>query len=441
LRTTRAVAVTLLLAAFFLSAVPAVAHAQSTSGYYYVISLDANIDPGTQNFVTSSIGDAQSAGAGHIILVLNTFGGDGQSMDNIIQAISSYESSGGTFITLVGPFGAHAYSAGSYIAESSDKVYMMNGTVIGSATPIVSDIPTGETNSTMTKDIDGFTALMQALTANFGRNGTATGLMVSGGVSYDATDALRLHVIDGIVNASSVSAALSALGVPVDTPIQTEGVSSQLISILSDPNLSTVLFLAGVLAIMVDLFHPTFILSGAGAAAMVLALIGFGYFGAPLSAILLMFIGAAFIFLEVKTHHGVSAIGGVVIFIIGVLLVFQNTATPAPLASGIVPPPNVVNPDPVTFAILATLGVLVVVGSIYLYKLRRDLDRRKTGLFEMKRMIGKEGVMTSDLKAGSQGTANIESEDWTVTGDKDLSKGTRVKVKETDSYKLVVEGL
>jgi membrane-bound serine protease (ClpP class) len=420
----------LLLSAFLLSIVPAVAHAQSASGGYYVISLNANIDPGTANYVTSSISDAQSAGAGHFVLVLNTFGGDGQSMDNIIQAISSYESGGGTFITLIGPFGAHAYSAGSYIAESSNKVYMMNGTVIGSATPIVSDIPTGETNTTMTKDIDAFTSLMQALTDNFGRNGTATGLMVSGGVSYGATDALRLHVIDGIVNASSVAGALSDLGVPSGAPVQTEGISSQLISILSDPNLSTVLFLAGVLAIMVDLFHPTFILSGAGAAAMVLALIGFGYFGAPLSAILLMFIGAAFIFLEVKTHHGVSAIGGVVIFIIGVLLVFQNTATPAPLASGIVP-----------HAILAVLAVVIVIGSVYLYRLRRDLDSRKQGLFEMKRMIGKEGLLTSDVKANMTGTANIGSEDWTVTCAQDLAKGTRVKVKETDGYKLIVEGV
>ena len=420
----------MLLGAFFLSVVPTVAHSQTTPASYYVISLNANIDPGTQNYVTSSISAAQSAGANHIVLVLNTFGGDGQSMDNIIQAISNYESSGGTFLTLIGPYGAHAFSAGAYVAESSNKIYMMNGTVIGSA------IPTGANNST-----DGFTAFMQALTANFGRNGTATGLMVSGDASYGATDALRLHVVDGIVNASSVSGALSQLGVPPGTPVQTEGISSQLITILSDPNLSVVLFLAGVLAIMVDLFHPTFILSGAGAAAIVLALIGFGYFGAPLSAVLLMFIGAAFIFLEVKTHHGVSAIGGVVIFAIGVLLVFQNTATPGAIAPGIVPPANISSPSPVTYAILAVLAVVIVIGSVYLYRMRRDLDSRELGLFEMKRMLGKEGVLTSDVKANMTGTANIESEDWTVTSKQDLVKGIRVKVKETDGYKLVVEGI
>ncbi|MDA4113556.1 MAG: hypothetical protein OK474_05895 [Thaumarchaeota archaeon] len=440
MRITRELAVALLLAAFFLSFMPTVAHSQSNPSYY-VISLNANIDPGTQNFVTSSISAAQSSGANHIVLLLNTFGGDGQSMDNIIQAISNYEASGGTFVTLIGPYGAHAFSAGAYIAESSDKIYMMNGTVIGSATPIVSNIPTGETNSTMTKDIDGFTAFMQALTSNFGRNSTATGLMVSGGVSYVATDALRLHVIDGIVNASTISDSLSQVGVPAGTTVQTEGVSSVLITILSDPNLSVVLFLAGVLAIMVDLFHPTFILSGAGAAAIVLALIGFGYFGAPISAVLLMFIGAAFIFLEVKTHHGVSAIGGVIIFAIGVLLVFQNTSTPGAIGPGIVPPANIVIPSPVTYAILAALAVVIVIGSIYLYRLRRDLDRRKTGLFELKSMIGKEGVLTSDVRANMTGTANIGSEDWTVTSKQDLVKGIRVKVKETDGYKLVVEGI
>jgi membrane-bound serine protease (ClpP class) len=427
----KTLAAVLLLAAFFFSVVPSEVHAQSGSSGYYVMSLDANVDPGVVNYVTSSIGDAQSAGASHIVLVLNNFGGDGQSMDSIIQAMANYESGGGQLITLVGPLGASAVNTGAFIAEASDKVYMMNGTTIGSANAVVA---TSVTDSTA-----AFTTFMQSLTAYFGRNGTAAGLMVSEDASYSASQALKLHVVDGLVNASSVADALGQLGVPSSTPIQTEGISAQLISILSDPNLASVLFLAGVLAIMVDLFHPTLVLSAAGAAAIVLALIGFGYFGAPLSALLLMFIGAAFIFLEVKTHHGVSAIGGVVVFALGVLLVFQNTAAPAPVQSGIVPPSNVVSPSPVTYGILAVLGVVIVIGSIYLYRLRRDLESRKLGLFEMKRMIGQEGVMTSDLKANMLGTANIGSEDWTVTSRQDLVKGARVKVKETDGYKLVVE--
>src|SRR5271155_1632516 len=129
------VGLALLVAAFALSMMPAVAHAQTGSSSYYVASLDASVDPGAQDFVTGAISNAQSMGISHFVLVLNTFGGDGTSMDNIVQSISNYEASGGTFITLVGPYGAEAFSAGAYIAEASTQVYMLNGTVIGSATP------------------------------------------------------------------------------------------------------------------------------------------------------------------------------------------------------------------------------------------------------------------------------------------------------------------
>jgi membrane-bound serine protease (ClpP class) len=427
------VGLALLLAAFALSLMPAVVHAQTGSSSYFVASLDASVDPGAQDFLTSAISSAQSMGISHFVLVLNTFGGDGTSMDNIVQSISNYEASGGTFITLVGPYGSNAFSAGAYIAEASTQVYMMNGTAIGSATPVISTFPTGDTNTTA-----AFTAYMQALASTFGRNTTAAGLMVSEGASYVDEQALSLHVINGVISASSVSGALTQLGAPANTPIQTAGIRSQLISLLSDPNLSTVIFLAGVLAIMVDLFHPTFILSAAGAAAIVLALIGFGYFGASLTAILLMFIGAAFIFLEVKTHHGVSAAGGIVIFIIGVLLIYQlpfsTTPTGAPVA-------NFVGPSPLTYGLLAILSLAVVVGSIYLYRLRKDLYKRSKGRFDLNNMIGKEGVLTSDVKAGKTGSANIDSEDWSITAAVDLPKGTRVKVKEVQGFTLTVEGV
>ena len=112
----------LLLGALALSTGSAAVHAQNAQASYYVASLDSTIDPGAQSFVTSQISSAQSMGYNHFVLVLNTFGGDGQSMDNIVQAISSFESGGGTFITLVGPYGAHAFSAGAYIAESSTEI-------------------------------------------------------------------------------------------------------------------------------------------------------------------------------------------------------------------------------------------------------------------------------------------------------------------------------
>src|SRR5712692_8085368 len=187
-----------------LSSIMVVVTATSCSNQpsYYVASMNMSIDPGAQDFLASAIGDAEAACANHFVFVMNTFGGSGANMDNMISAISSYQATGGTFITLIAPSGSHAFSAGAYIAEASNKVYMTPGTAIGSATPIVYNIPTGEENTTLTKDINGFTSYMQALASRFSRNATAAGLMVTKGVSFTAEDAARLRVIDGEFNAT-----------------------------------------------------------------------------------------------------------------------------------------------------------------------------------------------------------------------------------------------
>src|SRR5881296_1561864 len=200
-------------------------HAQSN---FYVASLNQDIDPGAEDFVVSSINDATSAGIHNFILILNTNGGSGTNMENIISAISDYEYSGNNnFTTLIAPSSAHAFSAGAYIAESSKFILMVPGTVIGSATPIVSGIPTGEENTTLTKDINAFTAYMQALTGSHNRNANATALMVTRGVSYtcqtaSSCDALRLGVINQALNVSSTQQALGIMQAG-DAPIHYAG--------------------------------------------------------------------------------------------------------------------------------------------------------------------------------------------------------------------------
>src|SRR5437763_457524 len=179
------IALFLLLGFVFLTiqaSFPQKAHAQSN---VYVASLDQNIDPGAEDFVVSSINDATASGIHNFILIVNTNGGSGANMENIISAISNYEYSGNNnFTTLIAPSSAHAFSAGAYIAESSKFIFMIPGTVIGSATPIVSGIPTGEENTTLTKDISAFTQYMVTLTKHNNRNYNATALMVNKGVSY-----------------------------------------------------------------------------------------------------------------------------------------------------------------------------------------------------------------------------------------------------------------
>lgn len=432
----------LLLAFVFLmvqASLPQRVHAQSN---VYVASLNQDIDPGAEDFVVSSINDATSSGIHNFILIINTNGGSGANMENIISSISNYESNGNNFTTLVAPISAHAFSAGAYIAESSNRIYMVPGTVIGSATPIVSGIPTGEENTTLTKDINAFTQYMTTLTGSHNRNATNAGLMVSHGVSYDcqtlfSCSARDAGVINGVIAANSTQQALTYLGAG-DATVHYAGTRSVFLSIISDPNLDSVLFLAGVFAILADLYHPTIIFTVVGAAAIALALLGLGVFGAPIVSIVLMMIGAIFIFLELKTHHGVSAIAGVVIFIVGFLLIFSlPSSTPAPSSapsgSG-----TFIQIGVLTYTILGLVGGGGVLGSIYLYRVRETLMHRPPAQ-NPKAIIGKQGRLTSDLKAGDVATANIGAEDFTVTGSTDLPSGTLVRVKDLQGLRLIVE--
>lgn len=407
----------------------------TTKDGYYVASLNADIDPGTQDFMSTTVSNAESLCAGHLVLLLTTDGGDGASMQNMISSIASYQQWGGNFTTLIAPESSYAFSAGAYISEASTDIYMVPGTTIGSATPIVEDIPTGEVNTTMAKDINAFASYMETLTSENGRNATATGLMVTNGVSYIDTVALKEHVVNGVINQTTVSGALAALGVPASTPINTESLSAQFISVLSNPNVSSLLFLVGILAVLIDIYHPTIVLSVVGVAVMVLALFGLGVFGASLTAIALMLVGAFFVFLEVKTQHGISAAIGIIVFAVGFLLVFQlppaspNSALPGADFFGI---------PLISYALLGVLGVCAVGGSAYLYRVRKELASTPSH-FDSNQIVGKEGKMESDLKAGGQAVAIIESEEWTVTGSENISKGAEVKVKAVSGLRLVVE--
>ena len=445
----------LLLAVLLLMLALQVQHvsAQSCSpsaSTYYVASMNGNIDPGSADFMATTVSNAEAQCAGHLIFVLTTNGGDGASMENMIGSIASYQQWGGSFTTLIAPQGTYAFSAGSYIAEASNKIYMAPGTTIGSATPIVSGIPTGEENTTLTKDINAFASYMQTLTAANGRNATATALMVTKGVSYCSTasspptlcpSALANHVVDGVLNSTTLQGALAALNVPSSTPINTPSFRSQLISVLSDPNVSSLLFLVGVFAILADIYHPTLVLSIIGVAVVAAALFGLGVFGAAPLAVVLMIIGAGFIFLEVKTQHGLSALIGVVIFVVGFFLVFQLPPAGAP-NPGVPSQPSTgalfsAIPD-ITYGLLVALGAAIVIGSLYLRSIREAL-RGRPKVNDPSVLIGKDGTMQSDLRPGGKGVALVSSEQWSVTSSDELKRGDPVRVKAVSGLALVVE--
>jgi len=263
--------------------------------------------------------------------------------------------------------------------------------------------------------------------------------MVTGGVSYPDEAALQEHVINGIINSTTLQGALTYLGVPANVPINTPGIRSSLISVLSNPNVSSLLFLVGIFAVLFDVYHPTIILSVVGVAVMAAALYGLGVFGASPLALILMIIGAAFIFLEVKTAHGISATVGVAIFIVGFLLIYQFPPAVASSPSSTPPPTGTFSGIPdITYGLLVALGATIIIGSLYLRSIREALKGRPK-VNDPAFVIGKVGRMESDLSAGGKGVAVVSSEEWTVTSIQSLQRGDPIIVKGVTGQTLAVE--
>ena len=111
----------------------------------------------------------------------------------------------------------------------------------------------------------------------------------------------------------------------------------------------------------------------------------------------------------------------------------------APSGSSSAPPVGTFQGIPdITFGLLVALGVAVVVASIYLRSIR-DALRKRPKVNEPSVLLGREGRMESDMKAGERGVAMVASEEWSVTSAQDLQRGDSIRVKGVAGQTLTVE--
>src|SRR5271155_2973964 len=245
-----------LLAVLVLSPVLAFQHsAAATPGEVVVVNFDVPVDPGASAFVADAVSMAQAQNASAIVIEMNTPGGLLSDMLDIISSIQAANQSGIPAYTYVPP-DALAASAGSYIAMATNGILMGPGSEIGPSTPIVEGGTALDQNHTE----DAMIQLMVSLAQSWGRNTTAAYDMVYADTAYSASQANAYNIATG--SASTLQGALSQLGLSGNNVVTVqESAYDQLLSALSDPTLDGILILVGMLAIVLDLFHPTIVLS------------------------------------------------------------------------------------------------------------------------------------------------------------------------------------
>ena len=155
-----------------------------------VIQLYEQIDSGSASMISRGISRAEADQASAVIVDMNTPGGLLSDMVTMIGAINSTTIPVYTFVGN----DSSAASAGSYVAMATDKIYMAPGSQIGPSTPFI----IGGTALEQQHVQNYAQSLMETLAAAHGRNVTAAGIMVSNNTAYTYSQAIGLHVVDGL---------------------------------------------------------------------------------------------------------------------------------------------------------------------------------------------------------------------------------------------------
>ncbi|MFI5271989.1 MAG: nodulation protein NfeD [Ktedonobacterales bacterium] len=207
-------------------------------------------------------------------------------------------------------------------------------------------------------------------------------------------------------------------------PMLSMPVPGPLFPVLADPNVVYLLFILGIVGLVGEFHHPgTFIPGIVGAVALVLALLGFSTLGVNWIGAVLVMLAAGLLVAEAHTPgFGLFALGGILAFVAGSLLLFMPLLGAAPATSG-----RSVSPWLIALGTIAVSSYILIVVRAVLRT--RHLPTRSG----REALLGKEGVATSDLTL--RGTVRVGGEDWSAIADVGpIEAGETVEV-------LAVEGI
>jgi membrane-bound serine protease (ClpP class) len=392
---------------------------------------DLEINPVTQDWFNHQLDEAAKKGYDAAVIELDTPGGLSTSMKKMYEHELEAKL---PVIVYVSPEGARAASAGVWISQAADVLAMSPISNIGSSTPIDSS---GQNlgSDLRRKVINDAAKSLQALAATHHRNTTWPVIAVTKASNLTAGQALRRNVID--VVAPTLPALLKKLdgyktkyaqrpytlhlaGAEIDTV--KPGFFTRLLNTLIDPNILSLLFLAGIAGIAFEIFHPGIVLPGAlGAVALLTALFGFSVLPISWAGLGLILLGIALLVIDAHVvTHGALTISGLVSLAVGMLMLFHNA------------------PRPYHTSMPLVVTLTVVLGGVWAFAMAKAVQvRRRPALVGPVRVVGADGVVKSPdqvLVAGEIWHARA------VDGD-ELMPGQQVRVESIDGLELSVRHL
>ncbi len=408
-------------------------------GTIYVLPTSGIVDNVMAGYIESGLQRAASDGASAAIIQLDTPGGSLASTQEIVGSLLDPPL---PVIVWVGPPGAKAASAGTFITLSANLAYMAPGTNIGAASPVGSggeDIEGTLGDKVMNDAIASITAIAEAR----GRDVEAAVATVKEAASYPANQAVELGIVDAIAaDLEAVRAAADGEVVEVggesitlaiaDDPFYDLAMNpfQSLLHLLSDPNIAFILFTIGFYGLLFELQSPNFVTGILGALAIILAFIGFGSLPLNVAGLLLLGLGILLLALEpLVASYGLLSVGGLVCLALGASALYTDPGTPTA--------PDVTVAFPVIVAVLVTVGALMLLVAVAAYRSRRM--RPSPGTVGTSPTAGSVGEVRSPL--APIGSVYLAGEEWTARTEDErrLERGTPVRVVRFDGLTAIVE--
>ena len=420
--------------------------AADEGGKAYLIEVEGVIGPVIQELVTRGIREAEDNHAALVILQMDTPGGLDHSMREIIKTILDAHV---PIVSWVAPQGSRAASAGTYILYASHVAAMAPATNLGAATPVqIGGLPklpsqpsqpgeakpAGDGKTDMERKIlNDAIAYIEGLARLRGRNEQWAEQAVREAASLSAEEALKANVIDLVaadlndllkqldgraINIKGHVVVLDTRGMVVERV--TPDWRSELLAIITNPNVAFVLMLIGIYGLIFEFSSPGAILPGVtGVICLLLALYAFQVLPVNYAALALLAIGIAFMVAEIFiTSGGVLGIGGVAAFTVGSIMLFDD----AYLA--------------VSIPIIG--GTALVAAGFMLWILRRFATLRRAQVVSGEEyMIGHIGTVREAFD--SRGRIDLDGENWIAETRVPLRAGQKVRVIAIDKLVLKVE--
>lgn len=401
------------------------------------LKLDGEVEPILATYIDEGLADAARRHASLVLITMDTPGGLSDSMKDIIQHILA---SPVPVAVYVSPTGARGASAGFYILLSADIAAMAPGTHAGAASPIIAigGFPQQIDEVFRRKINQDAMAFLRSFTERRGRNPELAEKAITESKAFTEKECLDGKMIDLIVNTSDDlireldgrtitrfdgTKATLALKNTAREPFELSA-RQRFLARIVEPDVFFVLLILGVLGLYTEFTHPGVIAPGViGGICLILALYAMHFLPVNLAGLFLIALSLAFFVLEAKApSHGVLALGGIVSMFLGAVFLVRSPLTAGGVSLGV--------------ALSATLpfGLFAVV--LMKLVLRSRKWKTATGKEEM---IGSQGTVTTELKAGAEGMVRVHGELWRAESSEAVPEGKTVRITRVEGLKLYVE--